>query len=191
MTLIFGHALLMKIVLSVAIFLTSFMLPKGRKFLCMVLVGIAFLVLVNLLCLSFSNVLMELVKFKPLVCILFLPYQLLELKCLPLGLCAFISFAAGQLHNCSILVATGHFSRLLGAVRVEICLFTVFPTEIIFLFKFFINFFFFVLFFFAQGDIVFAQTNSTLRNPERRRLASSLPTRALQSKAPRTTRSVF
>ena len=43
-----------------------------------------------------------------------------------------------------------------------------------------------VLFFFAQGDIVFAQTTSTLRNPELRRLASSLPTRALQSKAPRT-----
>ena len=43
-----------------------------------------------------------------------------------------------------------------------------------------------VLFFLAQGDIVFAQTTSTLRNPELRRLASSLPTRALQSKAPHT-----
>ena len=38
----------------------------------------------------------------------------------------------------------------------------------------------------AQGAIVFAQTSSTLRNPELRRLASSLPARALQSKAPRT-----
>ena len=43
-----------------------------------------------------------------------------------------------------------------------------------------------MLFFFAQGDIVFAQTTSTLQNPELRRLASSLPTRALQFKAPRT-----
>ena len=43
-----------------------------------------------------------------------------------------------------------------------------------------------VLFFPAQGDIVFAQTSSTLQNPELRRLASSLPARALQSKAPRT-----
>ena len=31
----FGHALLMKIVLSVVIFLTSFMFLKGREFLCM------------------------------------------------------------------------------------------------------------------------------------------------------------
>ena len=38
----------------------------------------------------------------------------------------------------------------------------------------------------AQGHIVFAQTSSTLQNPELRRLASSLPARALQSKAPRT-----
>ena len=43
-----------------------------------------------------------------------------------------------------------------------------------------------VLFFPAQGDIVFPQTSFTLQNPELRRLASSLPARALQSKAPRT-----
>ncbi|KAK2546877.1 hypothetical protein P5673_033389 [Acropora cervicornis] len=34
-------------------------------------------------------------------------------------------------------------------------------------------------------DIAFARTSSTLKNPELRRLANSLPTRALQSKAPR------
>ena len=38
----------------------------------------------------------------------------------------------------------------------------------------------------AQGHIVFAQTSSTLQNPELRRLATSLSARALQSKAPRT-----
>ena len=68
----FGHALLMKIVLSVVIFLTSFVLLKGSEYLCMVLIRIVFLVQINLFRLSFSYVLMELVKFEPLVCILYL-----------------------------------------------------------------------------------------------------------------------
>ena len=60
----------------------------------------------------------------------------LVLSWLPLGFCAFISFAAGLLHTCYILAATGHLLRLLVVVRVEICLLTVFPTEFIFLFNF-------------------------------------------------------
>ena len=58
----FGRALLIKIVLSVVIFLTSFMLLKGSEFLCMVLIRIVFLVLIILVLLSFSYVLMEPVK---------------------------------------------------------------------------------------------------------------------------------
>ena len=54
----------MKIVLSVAIFVTSFMFLKGSEFLCMVLIRIEFLVLINLVRLSFSCVLMEPVKSK-------------------------------------------------------------------------------------------------------------------------------
>ena len=79
--------------------------------------------------------------------------------------CAFISFATGHLRT---LDATGRSSRLLLVVRIGlkiVVLFFSFP---------------------AQGHIVFAQTSSTLQNPELRRLASSLPARALQSKAPRT-----
>lgn len=55
----------MKIVLSVVILLTSFMLLKGGEFLCMALIEIVFLVLINLVRQSFSYVLMELVKFNP------------------------------------------------------------------------------------------------------------------------------
>ena len=51
----------MKIVLSVVIFLTSFMLPKGSEFLSMALIRNVSLVLINLVRLSFSYVLMELV----------------------------------------------------------------------------------------------------------------------------------
>ena len=57
----------MKIVLSVVIFLTSFMLPKGSEFLSMALIRNVSLVPINLVCLSFSYVLMELVLFEPLV----------------------------------------------------------------------------------------------------------------------------
>ena len=44
----------MNIALSVVIFLTSFMLLKGSEFLCMVLIRIVFLVLINLVRLSFK-----------------------------------------------------------------------------------------------------------------------------------------
>ena len=50
---IFGHGLLMKIVLSVVTLLTSFMLLKGSEFLRMVLIRIVFLYLINLVRLSF------------------------------------------------------------------------------------------------------------------------------------------
>ena len=64
--------------------------------------------------------------------------------------CAFISFATGHLRT---LDATGRSSRLLLVVRIGlkiVVLFFSFP---------------------AQGHIVFAQTSSTLQNPELRRLA--------------------
>ena len=51
--------------------LDSFMLPKGSEFSSMALIGIVFLVLINLVRLSFSYELMELVKFEPLVCIFY------------------------------------------------------------------------------------------------------------------------
>ena len=60
------------------------MFLKGSEFLCMVLIRIVFLVLINLVRLSFSCVVMEPVKSKLLVCIVLL-YQQLELRCLPLG----------------------------------------------------------------------------------------------------------
>ena len=109
-----------------------------------------------------------------------MPLGFVGLFLLPLGICALALF----------LVATGLFSRSLVAVRVEICCllyssldYLPIP-EIIFLFNLSL-FKILVLFFFsAQGDIVFARTSSTLQNPELRRLACSLPTRALQSKAP-------
>ena len=74
----------MKIALSIVIFLTSFLFVKGSEFLCIVLIRIVFLVVINLVRLSFSCVLMEPVKSKQLGCIVLL-YQLLELKCFPLG----------------------------------------------------------------------------------------------------------
>ena len=103
---------------------------------------------------------------------------------LPLGICALALF----------LVATGLFSRPLVAVRVEICCLLYSPLdylpipEIIFLFNLSL-FKIIVLFFFfsARGDTVFARTSSTLQNPDLKRLASSLPTRSLQSWAPCTT----
>ena len=84
------------------------------------------------------------------------------------GLCAFISFATRHLRTLFTLDATGLSSRLLVVVCVGL--------------KIVVSFFSFPV----QGHIVFAQISSTLQNPELRRLASSLPTRALQSKAPRT-----
>ena len=58
--------------------------------------------------------------------------------------------------------------------------------EVIFLFNFSLFEQKFFFYFSAQGDIVFARTSSTLQNLEFRRLASSLPIRASQSKSPRT-----
>ena len=56
---------------------------------------------------------------------------------------------------------------------------------VLFLFNFSLFKLKFLFYFSTQGDIAFARTGSTLQNPELRRLANSLPTRALQSKAPR------
>ena len=106
------------------------------------------------------DVLMGLIKSKQLDCIFcFISYW--NFKCLPLGfVCLFVlplGFCTFDLLWTPLVVAR---------VRLKIL----------------------VLFLFlpAQGDIAFAQISSTLQNPELRRLASSLPARALQSKAPRT-----
>ena len=117
----FGHALLMKIVLSVVMLLNFFMLLKGSEFLCMLLLRIVVLVLINLVCLPFSYVLMGPVKFKLLVVVFALSAVGIKEHVFATWPCALTHFAARHLRTCFFfffLVVTGLFPRLLLALLV-------------------------------------------------------------------------